>query len=245
MRVLPGKQKAGRHLGAEHGGVRLHGHLQRLANLGNRQAAARIAQLVQAPNRRLPRVCWQLRLRRAWLHVLGCARPARVWLPGPLPKHATIATPLGAPSLTHARHSMPLDYSTPYAAAQQERPGVHPMQQNNKSAQACTQTTPLAVHAARGSARPGAGTRAEACGVDRVAPTVLAHARPNTTMSRSELAPRRLAPCTDAQAASPAAISPGTIASGSPSCGRTTCQRFMHPSGSAGFPSYAVSNINQ
>jgi len=40
-----------------------------------------------------------------------------------------------------------------------------------------------------------------------------AHALPNTTMSRRELAPRRFAPCTEAQAASPAAKSPGTIAS--------------------------------
>lgn len=38
----------------------------------------------------------------------------------------------------------------------------------------------------------------------------LAHARPKTTRSSSELAPSRLAPCTDTQAASPAAYSPGT-----------------------------------
>ena len=43
-----------------------------------------------------------------------------------------------------------------------------------------------------------------------------ATARPKTTISRREFAPKRLAPCTLAQAASPAAIKPGTIASGSP-----------------------------
>ena len=51
---------------------------------------------------------------------------------------------------------------------------------------------------------------------------VMPQARPNTTMSRSELAPRRLAPCTDAQAASPAAYSPGTMALGSSLVGFTT-----------------------
>ena len=45
-----------------------------------------------------------------------------------------------------------------------------------------------------------------------------AHARPNTTMSSSELAPRRLAPCTDAHAASPAANRPGTTWSGLSPC---------------------------
>mmetsp|Transcript_11555 Transcript_11555/g.20898 ORF Transcript_11555/g.20898 Transcript_11555/m.20898 type:complete len:210 (-) Transcript_11555:837-1466(-) len=48
------------------------------------------------------------------------------------------------------------------------------------------------------------------------------HARPNTTMSSSELAPRRLAPCTEAQAASPAAKRPGTVASGLSCVGRST-----------------------
>lgn len=43
-----------------------------------------------------------------------------------------------------------------------------------------------------------------------------AEARPKTTMSRRELAPRRLAPWTEAQAASPAAKRPLTVASGSP-----------------------------
>mmetsp|Transcript_27816 Transcript_27816/g.68383 ORF Transcript_27816/g.68383 Transcript_27816/m.68383 type:complete len:207 (+) Transcript_27816:381-1001(+) len=57
------------------------------------------------------------------------------------------------------------------------------------------------------------------CGrpVFSVSATVLAHARPNTTMSSSELAPRRLAPCTEALAHSPAASSPGTTVSGLPS----------------------------
>ena len=41
----------------------------------------------------------------------------------------------------------------------------------------------------------------------------LAQARPNTTMSRREFAPRRLAPWTDTQAASPAAYRPGTTLS--------------------------------
>ena len=41
-----------------------------------------------------------------------------------------------------------------------------------------------------------------------------AAARPNTTRSSSELAPKRLAPCTDTQAFSPIAIRPGTVASG-------------------------------
>mmetsp|Transcript_9361 Transcript_9361/g.24036 ORF Transcript_9361/g.24036 Transcript_9361/m.24036 type:complete len:210 (-) Transcript_9361:1353-1982(-) len=59
------------------------------------------------------------------------------------------------------------------------------------------------------------------CGVPglRVSPTRRAQARPKTTMSRSELAPRRLAPCTEAEAASPAAMRPGTMASGSPGVG--------------------------
>lgn len=42
---------------------------------------------------------------------------------------------------------------------------------------------------------------------------VSAHARPNTTKSKSELAPRRLAPCTDEEADSPQAYRPGTILS--------------------------------
>ena len=53
-------------------------------------------------------------------------------------------------------------------------------------------------------------------------PTRLAHARPKTTMSSSELAPRRLAPWTDAHAASPAAIRPGTMTSGLLPTGFTT-----------------------
>lgn len=40
-----------------------------------------------------------------------------------------------------------------------------------------------------------------------------AQARPKTTRSNKELAPRRLAPCTDAQAASPAAHRPSIISS--------------------------------
>jgi len=48
----------------------------------------------------------------------------------------------------------------------------------------------------------------------RISAARLAAARPNTTMSSSELQPRRLAPCTDTQAHSPTA-SAGTIASGS------------------------------
>src|SRR5881394_1241132 len=47
-------------------------------------------------------------------------------------------------------------------------------------------------------------------------------ARPNTTISSSELQPSRLAPCTETQAASPTAISPDTTASGSLSVGRMT-----------------------
>mmetsp|Transcript_15104 Transcript_15104/g.64674 ORF Transcript_15104/g.64674 Transcript_15104/m.64674 type:complete len:207 (+) Transcript_15104:309-929(+) len=62
------------------------------------------------------------------------------------------------------------------------------------------------------------------CGLpgDSVSATVLAHARPNTTMSSSELAPRRLAPCTEAEAHSPAASKPGTTESGLPSFPRVT-----------------------
>lgn len=48
-----------------------------------------------------------------------------------------------------------------------------------------------------------------------------AHARPKTTRSRSELAPRRLAPCTEAQAASPQAYRPGTTWSWPFTCLRT------------------------
>ena len=55
----------------------------------------------------------------------------------------------------------------------------------------------------------------------------LAHARPKTTMSSSELAPRRFAPCTDAHAASPAAKSPGTTASGSPARGASASPRWF------------------
>ena len=40
-----------------------------------------------------------------------------------------------------------------------------------------------------------------------------AQARPKTTMSKRELAPRRLAPWTETHAASPAAYSPGTTLS--------------------------------
>ena len=36
--------------------------------------------------------------------------------------------------------------------------------------------------------------------------------RPKTTVSRSELPPRRFAPCTETHAHSPAAYSPGTVA---------------------------------
>ena len=46
---------------------------------------------------------------------------------------------------------------------------------------------------------------------------VLAQARPNTTKSRSELAPSLLAPWTEAQAASPAAYNPGITLSCLPS----------------------------
>ena len=42
---------------------------------------------------------------------------------------------------------------------------------------------------------------------------VCAHARPNTTRSKSELAPSLLAPCTEADAASPQAYRPCTILS--------------------------------
>src|SRR5947208_3092969 len=52
-----------------------------------------------------------------------------------------------------------------------------------------------------------------------------AAARPNTTMSTSELQPSRLAPCTETQAASPTAISPDTTASGSPAVDRITSPR--------------------
>ena len=52
-------------------------------------------------------------------------------------------------------------------------------------------------------------------------------ARPKTTMSSSELAPRRLAPCTDAHAASPAANRPGTMASGLPAVGLITSPRWF------------------
>mmetsp|Transcript_22014 Transcript_22014/g.62561 ORF Transcript_22014/g.62561 Transcript_22014/m.62561 type:complete len:210 (-) Transcript_22014:1124-1753(-) len=54
-----------------------------------------------------------------------------------------------------------------------------------------------------------------------------AQARPNTTMSRSELAPRRLAPCTDAHAASPAAKRPGTTRSGSSLVGLSTSPKWL------------------
>eukprot|EP00982_Pelagococcus_subviridis_P017130 31518-Pelagococcus_subviridis.AAC.9 len=49
------------------------------------------------------------------------------------------------------------------------------------------------------------------CGIPgfSVSDTVFAHARPKTTMSRSEFAPRRFAPCTDADAHSPAAMHGG------------------------------------
>ncbi len=49
-----------------------------------------------------------------------------------------------------------------------------------------------------------------------IPPTVMALARPKTTMSSRLLAPSLLAPCTDADAASPHASSPGTTLSGSP-----------------------------
>mmetsp|Transcript_17997 Transcript_17997/g.36271 ORF Transcript_17997/g.36271 Transcript_17997/m.36271 type:complete len:204 (-) Transcript_17997:37-648(-) len=57
-----------------------------------------------------------------------------------------------------------------------------------------------------------------ACGAPgvQVPATCRAAARPNTTMSRRELAPRRLAPCTDAHPASPAAYSPFTMQFSSP-----------------------------
>mmetsp|Transcript_4183 Transcript_4183/g.8139 ORF Transcript_4183/g.8139 Transcript_4183/m.8139 type:complete len:204 (+) Transcript_4183:404-1015(+) len=55
----------------------------------------------------------------------------------------------------------------------------------------------------------------------------LAHARPKTTMSSSELAPRRLAPCTEAHAASPAAKRPGTTLSGSLGVGLTTSPKWL------------------
>lgn len=48
-----------------------------------------------------------------------------------------------------------------------------------------------------------------------------AHARPKTTRSKSEFAPRRLAPCTEAQAASPQAYRPGTTWSWPSTCRRT------------------------
>lgn len=52
-----------------------------------------------------------------------------------------------------------------------------------------------------------------------------AHARPKTTRSRSEFAPRRLAPCTEAQAASPQAYRPGTTWSWPFTCLRTWGRR--------------------
>ena len=54
---------------------------------------------------------------------------------------------------------------------------------------------------------------------------VKAQARPKTTKSRRELAPKRLAPWTDAQAASPQAYNPGTTLS-SPSAWVTTYQEI-------------------
>jgi hypothetical protein len=55
----------------------------------------------------------------------------------------------------------------------------------------------------------------------------LAHARPNTTMSSSELAPRRFAPCTDAHAFSPAAKRPLTTLFGSSAVGLSTSPRQL------------------
>lgn len=60
-----------------------------------------------------------------------------------------------------------------------------------------------------------------------VSATVSAQARPNTTMSSSELAPSRLAPCTDAHDASPAASSPATTRSAPPLC-VITCTTHTH-----------------
>ena len=53
---------------------------------------------------------------------------------------------------------------------------------------------------------------------------VLAQARPKTTRSSRELAPRRLAPWTEALAASPAAYRPGTTSSPFSLVCRTTCE---------------------
>mmetsp|Transcript_12289 Transcript_12289/g.44809 ORF Transcript_12289/g.44809 Transcript_12289/m.44809 type:complete len:217 (-) Transcript_12289:1330-1980(-) len=55
-----------------------------------------------------------------------------------------------------------------------------------------------------------------------VSAILLAQARPNTTMSKSEFAPRRFAPCTDALDTSPAAKRPGITWSGLPSLTVTT-----------------------
>ena len=54
-----------------------------------------------------------------------------------------------------------------------------------------------------------------------------AQARPNTTKSNNELAPRRFAPWTDAHAVSPAAHKPGTICS-APSLRVSTCNNKIH-----------------
>ena len=74
--------------------------------------------------------------------------------------------------------------------------------------------------AARAPASPA--VRRAACAARRAAPArpcASAAARPNTTMSSSELQPSRLAPCTETQAASPIAIRPGTTRSGSSAVG--------------------------
>lgn len=73
-----------------------------------------------------------------------------------------------------------------------------------------------------GISRHDATSQAQQQVRDRCAPTVLAQARPKTTMSSRELAPSLLAPCTDAEAASPHASKPGTTALGSSLVGLTT-----------------------
>jgi hypothetical protein len=56
-----------------------------------------------------------------------------------------------------------------------------------------------------------------------ISATLFAQALPNTTISRSEFAPKRFAPWTDAHAASPAAIKPGITVSGLSPLISTTC----------------------
>ena len=127
-------------------------------------------------------------------------RPPSALAPAPpRPPRSAAARPRAC---THAAVPAPLVYH----ATSPSLPGTHLMRSS------------LAMLA---SAAPGTSG---GCGMPGLSssPMRSAAARPNTTMSSSELAPRRLAPCTLADAHSPAAKSPGTVASWLAAVGHST-----------------------